>query len=73
MENYKEMLQNINTYFGTLGKTRNNGTMSEKKQIVENVKSTLKKLLMISKSEYDNNWKKWVFPLMRSKRLWIMQ
>jgi len=45
METYKEMLQNINTYFGTLGKTRNNGTMSEKKQIVENVKSTLKKVI----------------------------
>jgi hypothetical protein len=45
METYKEMLQNINTYFGALGKKRSNGTMSEKKQIVENVKSTLKKAI----------------------------
>jgi ElaB/YqjD/DUF883 family membrane-anchored ribosome-binding protein len=44
MENYKKMLQNINTYLGSLGTTRD-GIMSEKKQTVENVKSTLRKAI----------------------------
>ena len=52
MENYKKMLEEVNIIFGTVGKTRPNGSLSEKKQIVENFKKTLKKA--ISNGELPN-------------------